>query len=211
MDTAEAASAFFFAGKENLKVGFNVVNCDTLGNCKVLSGNTSESVDSIAIQLGDRSTPIFNFPQAQSVPFFTSPQANSPSDDTSGFYTKGTYDGKYACSCDTVNNVIEVYDSPSDKYYMQLLNYGFLPFQSIDSETFFYDSLGLSVQVRFVDETDSTAPNKLIVTIQNQAGNINTQRLYFPFLRNLSGQESTNYAQMANGLPMSKRSPKRLP
>ncbi len=205
MDTAEQASAFFFAGKEGLKVGFNLVECDTLGNCDVR--DTSESV---AIHLGDRTTPIFDFPKVQPGPFLSAMQADSQSADTVGDAT-GKYGGRYDCACDT-NTKINVYyargaSAMSSYYYMEFADYGLLKFQPVDSETYSYQNTaqGLSIQIRFIDRDSvpSVAAGqpsyvynyKLIETIQDPARYSGVQLSYFPNGSPLSQSEDARISQ----------------
>ena len=198
MDTAERASAFLFVGKGDLKVGFNFVHCDTVGNCRVL-----ENTDPVAIQLADRTTPIIDFPKAMPIPFLVSPQpvdsADLVAESMQPGFVAGRYNGKYDCSCDTTI-AVEVQLIPKGlTYNMEFLNDGILTFsQAADGQTYFsQDSAkGLSIQVQFVLMDSNTAVSpvaysyKLVATIQDQTGHSPVQRFYFPYVRQLTTPES---------------------
>lgn len=205
LDSAENASAFFFAGKDELNVGFNWVNCDTVGNCNVLQ-NAEEPV----IQLADRTTPMFNFPQIQPSPLVSSAQIDSSTLSSESDASSSQYDGKYACACDTVNSFIETFGYRTNvDMEMQFLNYGFLKFQAVDQRTYLCDDtaggLSLSILARFGDSTYTayssslmdTTSYKLNVTIQDNIKNT-TQHFYFPKIRPLSISEETQFGDTVN-------------
>ncbi len=171
--SSEKASVFSFARKENLQVGFNLIDCDVQRNCEAKDwvsrpANGKRPLDVINVSLGELATPVFGTPnQTPNLSSLAPFQSATVSDSA-----KSKYDGTYTCACGAPLYTKNI----ASKFWMIFPRYGLMAFKTDSNGIFFYENENrtLSIEVAFtpVDSMQGVQQYKLLSVILDQRGGV---------------------------------------
>ncbi len=189
---AEKASAFSVAQKGNLRVGFNLMECDTVGACVAkdlrLDPRTLKSIDPVSLSSGVLSIPVFEFPTISSNLFY--PDSITPTDVSPAL---DQFIGEYQCSC---GKSLEIVLSERDGLSLMTQNFGTrnLIQAKADSSVFFYKDSTLNLQVRFIqnESGEQTGGYKLLMSFLDRRTTSYSSSRLFAYYVGASSQDSVD-------------------